>query len=80
MKQLEIIRELKSRIENNLKKENFIKDVGNEYLIKCNDFNVYIKKDWSRFSFCIDETPITEIYPENEFEKFTIIETIKKYI
>jgi hypothetical protein len=78
--ELQIVRQKKIEFENDLKEQYFIKDVGNEYLIQCKDCNVYIKKDWSRFSFCIDEAPISEIYPENEFEKFNIIETIKKYI
>lgn len=67
-------------IEAELSKENFIKKVGNEYLIRCKNFNVYIAEDFWRVSFCIGETPIAELYPKTEFEKFTILEILKKYL
>jgi hypothetical protein len=80
MKQLQIIRDVKIRIEFELSQKNFLQDIGDEYLIECKDFNVYIAKDFWRVTLCIGGTPISELYPKTQFEIFTILETLKKYI
>jgi hypothetical protein len=80
MKQLQIIRDVKKEIESELKNENFLQDIGNEYFIQCKDFSVYIAKDFWRVTLCIGGTPISELYPKSKFEIFTILATLKKYI
>jgi hypothetical protein len=80
MKQLQIIRDVKLRIEFELSQKNFLQDIGDEYLIECKDFNVYITKDFWRVTLCIGGTPISELYPKTQFEIFTILATLKKYI
>ena len=76
---LKIIREVKLEIENELKKPNFLEYEGNEYFIECKGFNVFITSDYSRFSFCDGDLPISEIYPENHFEVLAALTIIKKY-
>jgi hypothetical protein len=80
MKQLQIIRDVKTEIKSELNKESFIENIGNEYFIKCKDFNVYISKDFWRVTLCIGGTPISELYPKSKYEIFTILATLKKYI
>jgi hypothetical protein len=80
MKQAQIISDVKQEIVSKLNKENFIQDIGTEYFIQCKEFNVYIAKDFWRVTLCIGGTPISELYPKTQFEIFTILETLKKYI
>lgn len=80
MKKIQIISDVKTEIESELKNENFLQDIGNEYFIQCKDFSVYISKDFWRVTLCIGGTPISELYPKSKFEIFTILATLKKYI